>query len=73
MRDSRKRSATKPGRKVFIAHVMCSAPVVPNFIAAMKITFGASGNSASALRSSRSARMVSIPARSKRSITLWSE
>src|SRR3569833_155901 len=66
IRECRKRSATVAGRYVFIAQVSHSDPVVPNLRAAIKITFGQSGNSASDLLFSRSHEIVWIPAASSK-------
>jgi len=56
-----KRSATSPGRNVFIAQVSGWSALEPNLRPAMKTTFRARGRSASAFASSRSARIVSTP------------
>src|SRR5262249_13538007 len=56
-----KRSAVTPGRNVFIAQVRYSEPLVPNFRAAMKITFGISGTLAKAPGLNRSHAIVSTP------------
>ena len=56
-----KRSATMAGRRVFMAQVVSSAPVLPNLRAARKMRLGASGRAARAARSIRSALSVSMP------------
>src|SRR5882757_9093060 len=53
----RKRSATSPGKRTLLAQVSDSCPVEPNFIPAIKTTFGASGSLASEVGSSKSQRM----------------
>src|SRR3984893_6753209 len=61
IREARYRSATSPGKNVFIAQVKSSDPVVPNFRAAMKITFRMSGNLERAPGCRRSTANVSMP------------
>ena len=61
MRELRYRSATNPGKYVFMAQVKCSAPAVSNFRAAMKMTLGISGRLFNAPGSSRSQGMISMP------------
>ena len=61
MRDRAKVSATIAGTCTFIAQVSGSLPVAPNFMPAMKTTFGARGSASTAARSRRSQAIVSTP------------